>query len=118
MDNIELVISESTNNYVTKINLNTMPMYTKKFLVENNAVDIFKYIRVGLFKSKEFFGCIDLLVFTSTMDAINELMELFPDIHIKPNNKNAILISSVYDTHTEVIKTIIDKLSDIVDIYM
>lgn len=52
------------------------------------------------------------------MDAINELMELFPDIHIKSNNKNAILISSVYDTHTEVIKTIIDKLSDIVDIYM
>ena len=114
MDNIELVISESTNNYVTKINLNTMPIYTKKFLAENNATDI----RVGLFKSKEFFGCIDLLVFTSTMDAINELMELFPDIHIKPNNKNAILISSVYDTHTEVIKTIIDKLSDIVDIYM
>ena len=101
MDNIELVISESTNNYVTKINLNTMPMYTKKFLAENNAADIFKYIRVGLFKSKEFFGCIDLLV-----------------LHIKPNKKNAILISSVYDTHTEVIKTIIDKLSDIVDIYM
>ena len=60
----------------------------------------------------------DLLVFTSTTDAVDELMELFPDIHIKPNKKNAILISSVYDTHTEVIKTIIDKLSDIVDIYM
>lgn len=55
LDNIELVISESTNNYVTKINLNTMPIYTKKFLAENNATDIFKYIRVGLFKSKEFF---------------------------------------------------------------
>lgn len=87
MDNIELVISESTNNYVTKINLNTMPMYTKKFLAENNTADIFKYIRVGLFKSKEFFGCIDLLVFTSTTDAVDELMELFPDIHIKPNKK-------------------------------
>lgn len=59
-----------------------------------------------------------MLVFTSTASVVDELMELFPDIHIKPNNKNAILISSVYDTHTEVIKTIIDKLSDIVDIYM
>lgn len=97
MDNIELIISESTNDYVTKINLNTIPMYTKRFLAENNAADIFKYIRVGLFKSKEFLGRIDLLVFTSTTDAVDELMELFPDIHIKPNNKNAILISSVYD---------------------
>lgn len=59
-----------------------------------------------------------MLVFTSTASVVDELMELFPDIHIKPNNKNAILISSVYDTHTEVIKIIIDKLSDIVDIYM
>lgn len=52
LDNIELIISESTNDYVTKINLNTIPMYTKRFLAENNAADILSILESDYLKVK------------------------------------------------------------------